>query len=83
MDITVWIEKIIIKVFCPICNRTFPVSAINEHADACLEKQTTQTTICITSDDEGENLEQNNSQTINHNNNHNKSETSSFRSRDI
>ena len=27
------------KVFCPICNRTFPVSAINEYADACLENR--------------------------------------------
>ena len=26
------------KVFCPICNRKFPVSAINEHADACLDR---------------------------------------------
>ena len=55
------------KVFCPICNRKFPVSAINEHADACLDRQTTPTTICITSEDEGENLEENDSQTINHN----------------
>ena len=54
------------KVFCPICNRKFPVSAINEHADACLDKQTTPT-ICITSEDESENLEENDSQTINHN----------------
>ena len=55
------------KVFCPICNIKFPVSAINEHADACLDKQTTPTTICITSEDKGENLEGNDSQTINHN----------------
>ena len=55
------------KVFCPICNRKFPVSAINEHADACLDKQTTPTTICIKSEDEGENLEENDLQTINHN----------------
>ena len=55
------------KVFCPICNRKFPVSAINEHADACLDKQTTPTTICITTEDEGNNLEENGSQTINHN----------------
>ena len=55
------------KVFCPICNRKFPVSAINEHADACLDRQTTPTTICNTSEDEGENLEENDQQTINHN----------------
>ena len=55
------------KVFCPICNRKFPVSAINEYADACLDKQTTPTTICITTEDEGNNLEENGSQTINHN----------------
>ena len=55
------------KVFCPICNRKFPVSAINEHADACLDKQTTPTTICITSEDEGKNLEEDDLQTINHN----------------
>ena len=55
------------KVFCPICNRKFPVSAINEHADACLDKQTTPTKICITSEDEGKNLEENDLQTINHN----------------
>ena len=55
------------KVFCPTCNRKFPVCTINEHADACLEKQTTPTTICITSEDESENLEENDSQTISHN----------------
>ena len=47
------------KVFCPICNRKFPVRAINEHADACLDRQTTPTTIFNTSEDEGENLEEN------------------------
>ena len=55
------------KVFCPICIRKFQVSAINEHADACLDRQTTPTTICSTSEDEGENLEENDSQTINRN----------------
>ena len=55
------------KVFCPTFNRKFPVGAINEHANACLDRQTTPTTICITSEDEGKNLEENNSQTINHN----------------
>ena len=55
------------KVFCPICNRKFPVSVINEHADACLDKQTTPTKICITSEDEGKNLEENDLQIINHN----------------
>ena len=55
------------EVFCPTCNRKFPVSAINEHANACLDSQTTPTTICITSEDEGGNLEENDSQTINHN----------------
>ena len=44
------------EVFCPICNRKFPVSAINEHADACLDKQTPPTTICITSEDKDEKL---------------------------
>ena len=55
------------EVFCPICNRKFPISTINEPADACLDKQTTPTKICITSEDEGENLEENDSPTINHN----------------
>ena len=55
------------KISCPICNRKFPVSAINEHADACLDRQTTPTTICITSEDEGENLEENDLQIISHN----------------
>ena len=68
MDITVWMDrKNYCEVFCPICNRKFPVSAINEHADACLDKQTTPTTICITNEDEDENLEENVSQTINRN----------------
>ena len=53
------------KVFCPIFNRKFPVSAINEHVDACLGRKTTST-ICITREDEGKNLEENNSQAINH-----------------
>ena len=44
------------KVFCPICSRKCPVTAINEHADAYSDKQTTPT-ICITSEDECENLE--------------------------
>ena len=55
------------EVFCPICNRKFPISTINEPADACLDKQTTPTKTCITSEDEGENLEENDSPTINHN----------------
>ena len=54
------------KVFCPICSRKFPVTAINEHADACSDKQATPT-ICITSEGECENLEENDSQTINQN----------------
>ena len=49
------------KVFCPIFNRKFPVSAINEHVDACLDRKTAPTTICITREDEGKNLEENNS----------------------
>ena len=53
------------KVFCPISSRKFPVTAINEYADACSDRQTTPT-ICITSEDECENLEGNDSQTINH-----------------
>ena len=53
------------KVFCPRCSRKFPVTAINEHADACSDRQTTPT-VCITSEDECENLEENDSQTINH-----------------
>ena len=59
-------RKTYCKVFCQICNRKFPVCAINEHADACLDRQTTPTTICTMSVDEGENLEENDSQTINH-----------------
>ena len=55
------------EVFCRICNRKFPVSVINEHADACLDKQTTPTKTSITSEDEGKNLEENDLQTINHN----------------
>ena len=54
------------KVFCSICNSKFPVSAINEHPDVCLDKQTTPTTICITSEEEGKNLEENDSQIISH-----------------
>ena len=41
------------KVFFPICNGKFPTSAINELVDACLDRQTTLTTICITREDEG------------------------------
>ena len=68
MDVTVWIEKKSCKkVFCPICNIKFPVSAINENVDTCLDRQTTPTKVCTTSEDEGEYLEENDSQTINHN----------------
>ena len=52
------------KVFYPISNKKFPVSAINEHADACLDRQTTPTTIFITSEDEGEILEESDSLSI-------------------
>ena len=55
------------EVFFPICNGKFPTSAINELVDACLDRQTTLTTICVTREDEGENLEDNDSQAINRN----------------
>ena len=38
-----------------------------QHADACLDRQTTPTTICITSEDKRKNLEENDSQAINYN----------------
>ena len=55
------------KVFRPVRNTKLPVNAINEHAHVCLDRQTSPTTICITSEGEGKNLEENDLQTINHN----------------
>ena len=45
----------------------FLVSTINEHADTCLDRQTTPTRICFTSEDKDKNLEENDSRTISHN----------------
>ena len=55
------------KVFSPICNKKFPVIEINEHADSCLDRQTTPTIICIRREEDDENLEENYSRPVNRN----------------
>ena len=55
----VWIERIIIKYSAQYITENV---RLVQHADACLDRQTTPTKICITSEDEGKNLEENDSQ---------------------
>ena len=58
MDITVWIEKIIVRYSAQYVTQNV---RLVQHADACLDRKTTPAKICITSEDKGKNLEENDS----------------------